>query len=88
MNKAARFLLILIAVAVAAEQAWLLFPVAKRMLFPPIEDAAVAGQRVAVRLGCFSCHGAEGSGGIDNRGSSNKVIPALAGGEMMMWASS
>jgi mono/diheme cytochrome c family protein len=72
--------------AFVVEHAAMLVPAAKRSAFPPREDLAVAGRRVAERLGCFSCHGAEGVGGISNPGSKDGVVPALAGGEMMMWA--
>ncbi|TFH21961.1 MAG: c-type cytochrome [Myxococcales bacterium] len=83
-----RVLVVLFAAVVAAEQMWLLAPMLKLWVLPPIEDPAVAGRRVAERMGCFSCHGAEGAGGIENLGSDNKVVPALGGGEMMMWADS
>ncbi len=83
-----RVLVVLFVALVAFEQMWLLAPTLKRWALPPIEDPAVAGRRVAERMGCFSCHGAEGSGGIENPGSDNKVVPALGGGEMMMWADS
>jgi len=75
-----------VVVLVLAEQAWLLAPLVKRQLFPPHTERAAAGREVAERLGCFSCHGAEGTGGPRNPGSDNRVVPALAGGEMMMWA--
>jgi mono/diheme cytochrome c family protein len=82
-----RTAMVAVVIAVLLEQAWLLAPAAWRWAFPPHEDPAVAGRRVAERLGCFSCHGPEGKGGTANPGSENKnVIPALAGGEMMMWA--
>ncbi len=71
---------------VAVEQLWLLAPVLKRTVFPPEHDPAEAGRMVAERLACFSCHGPGGAAGIDNPGSEDGVVPALAGGEMMMWA--
>jgi len=81
-----RMLIAAVVVFLAAEQVWVFAPIAKRWVFPPIIDPAVAGRDIAVRLGCFSCHGPEGLGGFTNPGSDNKVVPALAGGEMMMWA--
>ncbi len=83
-----RALIVLLIAVVVAEQAWLLAPLVKSWIFPPREDAAAAGRRVAESLGCFSCHGPGGSGGIKNPGGRDGVIPALSGGEMMMWASS
>jgi len=68
------------------EQAAMLVPAAKRSAFPSRVDHAVKGRRVASRLGCFACHGAEGARGIANPGGKDGVVPALAGGEMMMWA--
>lgn len=81
--------LILALLVVVAQQAWILLPTLRRIAFPPIEDHAVQGFRVADRLGCFACHGPEGSGGILNPGApKEKVVPAFSGGEMMMWADS
>ncbi len=84
--RAKTFLLSTLVILLAAEQLWLLFPVAKRVVFPPQQAPAEAGRLVAERLACFSCHGPGGAGGIDNPGSEDGVVPALAGGEMMMWA--
>jgi mono/diheme cytochrome c family protein len=70
----------------AAEQVWVFAPVVKGWIFPPITHAAVEGHQIAMRMGCFSCHGPEGLGGFTNPGSDNDVVPALSGGEMMMWA--
>jgi mono/diheme cytochrome c family protein len=39
---------------------------------------AIRGQQIAVRLGCFGCHGPEGSGGIAD--------PAAPGGEVPDWS--
>ena len=82
-----RLVLVLLAIVVA-QQAWLLAPRVKDWALPPERDAAAAGREVAERLACFSCHGAEGSGGIPNPGGGDGVVPALAGGEMMMWVES
>src|SRR5262245_20194418 len=64
----------------------MLVPAAKQAAFPVREDRAVNGRRVAERMGCFGCHGADGVRGIANPGGKDGVVPALAGGEMMMWA--
>lgn len=57
------------------------------MLFPPQTHAAVEGRRIADRMGCLACHGTDAGGGFVNLGG-NGDVPALAGGEMMMWAGS
>jgi cytochrome c553 len=83
-----KWLLMVVVVAVVAEQAWLVAPTVLRLVFPPQTDAAERGRIVAEGLGCFSCHGPEGAGGIANPGSKDGVVPALGGGEIMMWADS
>jgi cytochrome c553 len=88
MSGAKRAAIAIVVLFVAAEQAWLLAPLVRRAIFPPQNDPAERGRQVAERLGCFGCHGAEGAGGIRNPGSDNQVVPALSGGEMMMWADS
>ena len=65
----------------------MLLPAAKSAAFPTYQDRAEEGRRIAARLGCFSCHGAEGAGGVSNPGSDDGVVPALAGGEIRLWAS-
>jgi mono/diheme cytochrome c family protein len=57
------------------------------MAFPPQTHPAVEGRKIADRLGCLACHGADANGGFRNPGAPDD-IPALAGGEMMMWAES
>jgi len=74
-------------VLLALEHVWLLAPTAKRLLFPPQTHAAEQGRRIADRLGCPACHGADGGGGFVILGGKGDV-PALSGGEMMMWAAS
>jgi len=41
---------------------------------------AGAGRDIAVRHGCLSCHGVEGSGGLPNPGSLGGFIPGFSGG--------
>jgi len=65
----------------------MLLPAAKTAAFPTYQDRAEEGRRIAARLGCFSCHGPEGTGGVSNPGSDDGVVPALAGGEIRFWAS-
>jgi mono/diheme cytochrome c family protein len=45
-----------------------------------IEEApAVRGERLAAELGCFSCHGPDGSGGVANQKSSTPLVPGFSG---------
>lgn len=88
MKPAYRKLLYACAALLTAEQLWLVYPYAQRLIFPPQQDEAAAGRRIAEGLGCLSCHGPDGGGGMKNPGSENKIVPALSGGEMMMWAES
>ncbi len=48
------------------------------MLFPPDGPASI-GEELAHEVGCFSCHGALGSGGIANPGSLKGYIPGFYG---------
>jgi len=40
---------------------------------------ALRGQAVAMKLGCFDCHGADGRGGVVDPGSRNGLIPGWDG---------
>jgi cytochrome c553 len=82
-----RIILSLVVALLVVEHAWLLAPTIKAWIFPPLTHAAADGRAVAIRLGCPACHGADAGGGFRNPGSDGDV-PALAGGEMMMWADS
>ena len=88
MKLQARAGTLLLVAIVVAQGAWLAAPTVRDLIFPPLEDPAERGYVIAEDLGCFSCHGPEGVGGIENPGSYDGVIPALSGGEMMMWADS
>ncbi|MCP5109725.1 MAG: c-type cytochrome [bacterium] len=48
---------------------------------PDIPEAAYEGRKIAVRLGCFGCHGPSGMGGVPNPGSFKGHIPAWDGDE-------
>jgi mono/diheme cytochrome c family protein len=85
INSTRSLVLIFIAVFVL-EHAAMLFPAAKRKVLPERQDRAVRGRIIAEQMGCFGCHGAEGVRGISNPGAPDGVVPALAGGEIMMWA--
>jgi mono/diheme cytochrome c family protein len=45
----------------------------------PEEAAAARGGEVAMRLGCFACHGALGAGGLPNPGSFKGYVPGFWG---------
>jgi mono/diheme cytochrome c family protein len=48
-------------------------------LLEPAEEPAVRGADLASANGCFTCHGALGSGGLPNPGSLKGYIPGFAG---------
>jgi mono/diheme cytochrome c family protein len=68
------------------EHAAVYLPNAKSAMMPKREAREVAGHRIALKLGCFSCHGPEGLGGVKNPGSEDGVVPPLTGGEISLWA--
>jgi len=43
------------------------------------EEPVATGREIAVRFGCFSCHGPEGRGGVANPGSFKGYIPGWDG---------
>jgi len=49
---------------------------------------AMRGYEVALRSGCFTCHGPNGIGGVKNPGSEDEEVPGFSGGTPMMWAKS
>jgi mono/diheme cytochrome c family protein len=51
---------------------------ASGMLMPE-DPRAVRGAELALELDCFSCHGALGTGGIDNPGSFKGYVPGFQG---------
>ena len=48
---------------------------------PEIPDAVYEGRKIALRLGCFGCHGPSGMGGVQNPGSFKGYIPPWHGEE-------
>jgi mono/diheme cytochrome c family protein len=50
---------------------------------PPAER----GRRLAARVGCFACHGPEGTRGAANPGRSDRTVPSYEG-DLMMYAKS
>ncbi len=51
----------------------------------PDHTAVWRGRQVAQKMGCFSCHGFEGSKGISNPGYKYDRIPSWQGGTAMMF---
>ena len=49
---------------------------------------AERGYEVALRSGCFDCHGPNGAGGVKNPGSEDEDVTGWAGGTPMMWVKS
>jgi mono/diheme cytochrome c family protein len=45
----------------------------------PEEARAEAGRQVAIKYGCFNCHGPQGRGALDNPGSLKGYVPAWDG---------
>lgn len=56
-------------------------------LVRPQLTAAERGRRLAERVGCFGCHGPEGTRGIPNPGSPDKTVPNFTD-DVMMFAES
>ena len=51
----------------------------------PRKTAVLRGQDLALRMGCYACHGPGGHGGNANPGASEEEVPAWNGGMMMMY---
>ena len=52
----------------------------------PLYSSFSRGKDLASRLGCFGCHGPEGTAGIANPGPEEENVPSWDGGTMMMYA--
>ena len=64
-----------LAVLLAAEQLWLAYPWSRATVLQLEESDVARGQRLASELGCFSCHGPSGRGGVINLGSQDETVP-------------
>jgi mono/diheme cytochrome c family protein len=64
---------------------WLAYPAVRARVLEFEDTAAARGQRLAVRLGCFSCHGPDGGGGTSNPGSEEGTVPAFTERTQMMY---
>jgi mono/diheme cytochrome c family protein len=45
----------------------------------PEDEKAEAGRQVAIKFGCFNCHGPQGRGAMDNPGSFKGYVPGWDG---------
>jgi mono/diheme cytochrome c family protein len=66
----------------------LIYPALRNLVLGVEVTPAERGHQVAVRAGCFNCHGPNGMGGVKNPGSQDGEVPGLSGGTPMMWAKS
>lgn len=81
-----RFLLGLTISAALAAGGVLLLPAVARTYWRVRADNPVrAGVRLAGEMGCFSCHGELGSGGVPDPGLGGKTVPGWSGGVWMMY---
>jgi mono/diheme cytochrome c family protein len=68
-----------------AETAWLAYPLVRDWLAPPQLSQEARGREVAFQLGCFNCHGPQGTGGVPNAGSKWETVPSFHEGTPMMF---
>lgn len=66
----------------------LIYPQVRNLVLGVEVTPAERGYQVALRAGCFNCHGPNGLGGIKNPGSDDGEVPGFSGGTPMMWAKS
>ena len=66
----------------------LAYPKARDIVLQVEVTPAQRGYRVALRSGCFNCHGPNGTGGVKNPGSKDGEVPGFSGGTLMMWVKS
>jgi len=60
-------------------------PLAIRAVRSPRLTPELRGAELAVRMGCFACHGPGATGGVTNPGSKEGEVPAWDGGNAMMY---
>ena len=73
-------------IVVALQSAYLAWPVARDLVMPPYASPADQGRALAEQLGCFTCHGPGGRGGVPNPGSTGGEVPSFHEGTLMMYA--
>jgi len=82
-----RLLLPLVA-ALVVENAWLAYPTVRDRVLQVERSDVRRGRELATRLGCFTCHGPGGSGGVRNPGSKSDTVPAFREQTPMMFVHS
>jgi mono/diheme cytochrome c family protein len=70
------------------ETVWLAYPWLRARMLALEDSPAARGQRLAVRLGCFACHGPGGVGKTRNPGSEEGEVPAFTERTQMMYVKS
>jgi mono/diheme cytochrome c family protein len=66
----------------------LAYPTVRSLVLRVEVTPGKSGYRIALRSGCFNCHGANGMGGVKNPGSTDGEVPGFSGGTPMMWVKS
>lgn len=66
----------------------LAYPWARDLVLQTETTPAMRGHEVALRAGCFSCHGPNGIGKVKNPGSPDGEVPGFSEGTPMMWVNS
>jgi len=85
MRRKQRILLYSILSIFIIENAFILFPYVRAFIFQYETSRVERGLRLAEKMGCFSCHGPRGTGGMPNPGSKDGEVPSLDGGTIMMY---
>ena len=67
------------------EAGWLLAPVVRRLVLGIEETPVARGHRLAAELGCFACHGPDGTGSMKNPGAQEGEVPAFTEQTQMMY---
>ncbi|MFN8176341.1 MAG: c-type cytochrome [bacterium] len=77
----------LLLLLVLVESGYILYPRVSRRIRKPEVSKALRGKHVAMRAGCFGCHGDGGHGRVANPGSATGV-PGFREGVLLMYAES
>lgn len=81
-------LTLLLVLLLVVENLWLAYPTLRGLVLQYQEEPAARGRVLAARLGCFSCHGPDGAGGVPNPGSRWQEVPGFGEQTLMMYAAS
>ncbi|MBI4514741.1 MAG: c-type cytochrome [Deltaproteobacteria bacterium] len=74
-----------LALILLLENAYLAWPPVRDLALRAEAHPAVRGRQLALGLGCFSCHGPEGRGGVPNHGSKYETVPGFGEQTLMMF---